>query len=114
MIVEKFGGGIALESKKDSGSTFTFVVALEELCEEENVGESRCRNPINIRYPRLKKTYKVDIVRNRDDYPAFTQWSAVNEDELPINEIIQRNVPDKLESRDDSPKIASLPKLRAI
>jgi len=114
MIVENFGGGIALESKKDSGSTFTFVVALEELCEEENVGESRCRNPLNIKYPRLKKTYKVDIVRNRDDYPAFTQWSAVNEDELPINAIIQRNVPDKLGSRDDVPKIASLPKLRAI
>ena len=48
MIVENFNGGIALKSEIGKGSTFTFVIALNELCDDEDVGESRCRNPLNI------------------------------------------------------------------
>lgn len=57
LIVENFDGGIALKSEVGKGTTFTFVVALEEVCEEENVGESRCRNPLLVKYPKLKQAY---------------------------------------------------------
>ena len=62
MIVEKFDGGIALKSEYGEGSTFTFVVALEELSEEGKSGESRCKNPRSTKYPKLKQTYIVEII----------------------------------------------------
>ena len=66
MIVENFDGGIALKSEIGKGSAFTFVIALEEPCDEEHVGESRLRNPLAIKYPRLKHTYKVDLSKSPD------------------------------------------------
>ena len=38
LIVENFDGGITLKSEVNKGTSFTFVVALGEVCDEENVG----------------------------------------------------------------------------
>lgn len=51
MIVENFGGDISLQSVKNVGSTFTFVIAVEKLSMEEIAGESRCRNPLAQKIP---------------------------------------------------------------
>lgn len=50
MIIENFDGGIALESELGKGSSFTFVIPLEEFCEEDYVGESRCKSPHARKY----------------------------------------------------------------
>ena len=99
MIVENFGGSIALKSVVGQGSTFTFVVALEELCDEDDIGESRCKNPLNMRYPKQQHTYNVDRIY---DDAAFTQWTEVREDEAPINLIVHEDLPDQIESRDNA------------
>ena len=101
MIAENFEGAIALRSsqdEKDHGTTFTFVIALEELAEEEN-GEdgSRCKNPTIYNYPKIKHIYKVTVKVDESSPEAFNLWSEVKESEEALPYLHSQNdMPDEI------------------
>lgn len=59
MIVQQLGGDIDCESIWLEGSTFTFLIALTEMKEQE-ITVQRYRNPLRKNYPKLKIQIKEE------------------------------------------------------
>jgi signal transduction histidine kinase len=59
MIVQQLGGDIDCESIWLEGSTFTFLIALNEM-KEQDITVQRYRNPLRKNYPKLKIHMKED------------------------------------------------------
>ena len=54
MICQQFGGDIFCFSEWGKGTTFTFLIALDELLEENTEKETRIRNPTFKYYAKIK------------------------------------------------------------
>jgi hypothetical protein len=54
MIVEQFGGLITCKSKWGEGTSFIFLIALDDSEDSSQEKDFRCRNPIKKVYQKIK------------------------------------------------------------
>jgi len=88
MIVEQFGGLITCKSEWGKGTTFIFLIALDDSEDSSQEKDFRCRNPIKKVYQKIKINHNITDGKLRDileENSFMLKYENENDDESKLN-----------------------------